>query len=815
MGALWQDIQYALRMLKKAPGFTAVAVVTLALGIGANTAIFSVVNTVLLRSLPYPDADRIVNISRPTVGDTVGDSVPMFTFWQQNNPGFEDLSAYEGTTDVNLETGTTTELISAVKVSQNYFHLFGATPILGRVFTYDEDRLGGSRALLMSYGLWQSRFGGQASIVGKTITVADAPYTVIGVLSPTLKPTPPADVWIPLQADPHSTNQAHILTVSGRLASGTTLAQANAQMAVIGKRYAQMHPEQLGSDDNIRVVPMQERITNGARSSLFIMLGAVGLVLLIACANVANLLLAKAASRRKEIAIRSALGAGRGRIARQLLSESLVLAVSGGVLGLAGGSFGIKALLALAPGDLPRVQEMAAVPALDPAVAGFTVLLAVVTGVLFGLVPALQLSRTELSLSLRELGGPASSGPKHNRMGGTLMAAEVATAVMLLCGAFLLLRSFAAMHRVPLGFNPENLLTMEVSLNSSRYSHSSDVDRLAREFTERAEKIPGVEFAAMANSLPLSGRQDYIFDIPGRPRLKGYKFTGDVQWRFVSSHYFETLRSPLLSGRLLQERELGKSVVINQAMAAKFWPCTNPVGQSIVMGPSLGPQFEEGAAEIVGIVGNVREDLDQDPPPTMYQTPSQIPDAAMVLINGLQQDAFIVRTRPGVTPRSVSEAVQQALLIGNKLPATRTGTMDQAILASTGKQNFILLLLGLFAGAALALAAVGVYGVISYGVTQRTREIGVRVALGAQPGNVLRMVIREGMLLAGAGIVVGIAGALGLTRFLRSLLFEITPTDPATFAVVAAVLVIVALAACWIPARRAMKIEPMEALRYE
>ena len=805
------DIRHALRSLRKSPAFTLAAVLTLALGIGANTAIFTVVNTVLLRSLPYPDADRIVNISRPVVGV----SMPLFTFWERNNPGFEDLCAYQSSISLNVETGDSAELIQATKASRTYFRLLGGNPILGRTFTAEEDRPGGLQVAVISFGLWQRLLGADQSILGKTIRLGGAGYSVIGILSPSFTPNPPSDVWIPLQADPNSTNQAHVLTVSARLPKGTTLAQANSQIAVLAKRYVQEHPEQLGGDENVQVSPMRQRITQGVRSPLFILLGAVGFVLLIACANVANLLLARATNRQREIAIRFALGASRWRIIRQLLCETLLLSLGGAMLGLLLGSWGVRELLLLAPDSAPRIQEVTTFAALDPWVLGFALTLAVVTGVLFGLFPAAQLSHVELSSAFKSSGGSAVSGAQHQRTRQTLAAAEVAIAVALLCGAVLLIRSFAAMHSVSLGFDPRNLLTMEVSLSGPGYAKSADVNRIARTFLERVERVPGVESAAWANSLPLRGTQDMIFDLPGHQRLEGYKFTDDVQWRFVSAHYFETLRIPLLSGRFLRDQETAKTVVINEAMAHKYWPGSDAVGQHIIVGPGLGPEFEEGMTEIVGVVGDVREHLDADCPPTMYQTPPQIPDAAMVLINGLQSDAVVVRTQRGVAPMSLSAQVKEALLAGDKLPATRVGTMDDVLWKSTQQKNFNLSLLGLFASIALLLAGIGIYGVMSYGVAQRTREIGLRTALGASRGEILRVVLSEALRMAVVGVAFGIVTAFGLTRFLSAQLFSVKPTDPLTFVTVPVILVAVALMAAWVPARRAVRVDPMVALRHE
>jgi predicted permease len=500
-----------------------------------------------------------------------------------------------------------------------------------------------------------------------------------------------------------------------------------------------------------------------------------------------------------------------------LLTESLLLALSGGGLGLALGSWGVRALLALAPGNLPRVNEMAAIPAMNPWVAGFTALLSLLTGILFGLVPAIQVSRADLTSLLKESGGRSGASPKHTRTRSILVSAEVGIAVVLLCGAVLLIRSFAALHSVEPGFDSRNLLTMKVSLGGPKLASAGVVDHMARQWVERVERTPGVEAAAMASNLPFEFGVDMIFNIPGRPPLEGYKFTGDAQWRFVSTHYFAALRIPLRSGRLFRDEEPARTVVINEAMARKFWPNADPVGRAILMGAGLGPDFDEGSTEVVGVIGNVRENgLDNDPPPIMYQLHSQVPDAAMKLVNGLQLASVVVRTKPGVAPMSVSQAVQEALLAGDiQLPATRVRTMEQVSLNSTARQNFNLLLLGVFAAIALLLAAVGIYGVMSYTVEQRTHEVGLRTALGASRRDVLKLVMGQGFKLTSIGLGMGIVGALVLTRFLSSLLYGVRPNDPVTFLAVSFLLAGVALLASYIPARRATKVDPLTALRYE
>ena len=477
---------------------------------------------------------------------------------------------------------------------------------MGRTFTAEEDQPGGPGVAVMSYGLWQRRFGGDSSILHQTIRLGGAAYAVIGVLSPGFTAYPATDVWLPLQVDPLSADQAHVLLAGARLPGNMTIAQASAKMAVVGRLFVQSSSSRLvGNDDRIRIARLQDELTGNVRPALMILLGAVGLVMMFACANVASLLLARAAGRQREIAIRAALGATRSRIMRHLLTESLVLAFSAGIAGLALGWCGVRALVRLAPADLPRVQE---ITALDPRVAAFAVVLAATTGLLFGVFPAVQSARSDLA--------PVLKRRSHAR--SALVSAEVAIALVLLCGAALLIRSFAAMHAVNLGFDPHSLLTIDVSLAGRGYASGAAVDRLGREFVDRVERLPGVESAAFASALPLEAAQDMLFSIPGRQPLNGFHFTGDVQWLIVSSHYFEVLRIPLISGRYLGERETGRTVVISQTMARQYWPNASPVGQTIVIGPGLGPGYEAGATEIVGVVGDVPWRLNVAPAPVMY-----------------------------------------------------------------------------------------------------------------------------------------------------------------------------------------------------
>jgi predicted permease len=805
------DLRHALRGLRKNPGFTLTALIALSLGIGANTAIFTVVDKVLLQRLPYPDADLIVaDGARPDEG---GVAEPVFAFWQQNNPGFEDLAAYRSGARMNLSTGDHAELVDAVTASATYFRLFGARPILGQTFSVEHDRPGGSPVLVLSYGLWQTRFGGDPAILGKSIRLGGAEYTVIGVLTPEFVPYPPADVWIPLRADANSTNYAGTLTVAGRLPRAASLAQANARVAAQGARWAESRPR-LFYRDRFQFYPLQARITGEVRPALVIVLGAVGLVLLIACVNVANLLLARSTARQREIAIRAAMGAGRGRIVRQLLTESLLLALGSSAIGLVIATWGLRALLAFAPGNLPRVQEIAKTPALDPRIVVFSLLLACTSAIFFGLIPALQLSRTELNAALRESGSRSGGSRSQSRTRGVLVASEVALALVLLTGALLLIRSFAALHDVNLGFDPNRVLTAEVSLAGPGYATSSQVDRVSRKLIDRLERVPGVTSAAFASALPLWGSMDMIFNIPGRAPAAGRKVTGDVQWRIVSPHYFDVLRIPLLSGRLFQEHEGRPAAIINEEFARRYWPHANPVGQAIFIGPNLGPAYQVGLSEVVGVVGSERGRLNIELHPFLYQTALQITDGDMALLNGYEPSAVLVRTRVGVVPMSLSQTLEHALQ-AEQLAAGKIRTVEQLSLDSTERQNFNRWLLGLFAGLAMTLTAVGIYGVMSYSVEQRTQEIGIRAALGANPRDTVGFVLKQALAMVLAGIAAGVAASFGLTRLLAAELFGVKPADPLTFAVAPLILIVIAGAAAFLPAQRASRVDPLAALRHE
>ncbi|HYL36537.1 MAG TPA: ABC transporter permease [Bryobacteraceae bacterium] len=820
-----RDLHHAIRILLKSPGFTTVAVAALALGIGANTAIFSVVNKVLLEPLPYPDSNRIMRIARAfPAGHGNSISIPKFMAWRKNNQAFESLALYDFSgPGLNLGQGDHPEQVKAIHVSAEYFAVFGTMPALGRTFLGEEDLPGGPKTAILSHDLWSSHFAGDAALIGKPLLLGGTPYTIIGILPAGFHSDPPAEVFLPLQADPNSTNQGHIYLVAGRLKPGVSLEAARANMKMAGERFRQANPQWMDKTESVAVLPLKEDVAGDVRLPLLILAGAVAFVLLIACANVANLLLARAAGRQKEIAIRAALGAGRWRIFRQLLSESIVLAGVSGALGLGIGAWAVRALLALIPGNLPRINDeqhvASAVSILDWRVLLFALGISILTGVLFGVFPALRVSRLDVNAVLKEGGGRSGSGLRHNRARSVLVVAEMALAVILLVGAALLIRTFAGLRSVQPGFDAHNVITMQTSLTGGRYESTAKVAGLIRQATERIESLPGVEAVAATVMLPVEGGVDLPFTIEGRPPANGNLYNGDEQWRFVSPHYFTAFRIALLRGRMFSERDTGSServVIINQAMAKKYWPGEDPLGQRInIGGKGLGPDFVEPSRQIVGVVVDVRETgLSGREQGVMYVPEAQVTDPLTRLANNVIPLSWAIHTASDPAP--LSAAIQREFLgVDAQLPVAKIRTMQQVISESTARQNFNMLLLTIFAGLALLLAAIGIYGLMSYSVEQRLQELGIRMALGAGGADMLKLVVGQGMKLTIIGAVVGLAAAFGLTRVLASLLFGVKTTDPFTYAAVALILCVVALFACFVPALRTMKIDPVIALRYE
>jgi putative ABC transport system permease protein len=824
MPTMMQDLRYALRNLRKNPGFTIVAVLTLALGIGANTAIFSVVNTVLLRPLAYPEPNRIVQvISRPS-GETSGlnlMSVPMYIVWREQTQAFRDFAAYEDQAPgINLTGGDRPEALQAARVSADYFQLFGARVAMGRTFSAEEDRPGGPRLVVIGDGLWRRRFGSDRNLVGKAILLGGEPYAVIGILSPGFTSDPPAEIWLPLQANPNSTNLAFMLHGAARLKSGNTLDAAKAQMRVAVEQFQRKFPgiaEVAGPHFSFTVEPMRDVVVGDVRSALLVLAGAVSFVLLIACTNVANLLLARATGRRREMAIRTALGAGRRRIASQLLAESVLLSLAGGALGLILGYAGVRALLAFNPGDIPRIGAQGSAVMLDWRVLLFTLIISLFTGILFGVMPAFSASRGNISSTLNESSTRSTTGLRQNKTRSILVVTEIALALVLLAGATLLIRTFVELQTVDPGFDTTHVLTLEMSLAEPRFAQTAAVAQLVQDAQHRVEAIPGVEVLATTIYLPFKAPPVLPIAIESRPSTSPQSHAV-VQYRQVSWRYFEALKIPLIRGRMFTNHDDRKAlpvVLISQSMAAEFWPKANPVGEWMTIGKGAGPEFEEPPRQIIGVVADVRDtELSQSPAPTVYVPGVQLGDALTMLGNNTFPIVWVVSTK--TDPYLLSADVQRELRIASGgLPVEHIRSLQQLVRESTARTNFNMMLLSIFAGVALLLATIGIYGLMAYSVQQRTHEIGIRMALGARPNNVLLLVLREGLSLALAGITLGLLGAGWLTQAVKSLLFRVNPNDPLTFSFVAVLLLSVAVAATYIPARRATKVDPVVALRYE
>lgn len=819
METFFKDLKHSVRLLRQSPAFTATAISALALGIGANTAIFSVVNAVLLKPLPYPEPDRIVQLM---LGSPQGNgnitSITKFNVWRQQTNVFDNITAYDfGGPGINLSGGDRPEQVKGIHVSAEYFPLFGANPSMGRTFSADEDRPGGGRVVVISHGLWNRRFGADPNITGKPILLGGEPYTVIGVIGATFAPDPPTDLWLPLQANPNSNDQAHYLRSAARLKPGVTLEMAKMQLKVGAEQFRRAFPNAIGPQGTFTAEFLQDTVVSDVRPALLVLLGAVALVLLIACANVANLLLARATARRREIAIRAAIGAGRARIVRQLLTESVLLSFLGGAVGLLIGSWGVSALLAMNPGNIPRIGVAGAAVTVDWRVLVFTLGISLLTGILFGLVPALNASRPDLSATLKESTSRSGSGLRQNKARAVLVVTEVALALVLLVGAALLIRTFVALRNVNPGFDGRNVLTMETSLTGSHFDQTADVDRLARQALERIEALPGVTAAAMTCSLPLEPSFGLGFVIEGRPLTDGPSH-GGAAWRYMSPHYFDVFKVPLLRGRFFTDRDHGTAagvVVINESMAKRFWPKDDPVGQRITIGRGMGGAFEEPPRQIIGVVADVRDGgLNRNPPPIMYVPLAQVRDGVMALNNRILPIKWAIRTK--VEPYSISAAVQREIqTINRDLPVANIRSMDRVAIESTARNDFNTLLLTVFASVAVLLAAIGIYGLMAYSVRQRTQEIGIRIALGAQPGGLRNMVMLQGMRLAIIGVIIGLAAAFGLTRLMATLLYGVQANDPFVFGGVALLLSTVALLASYLPARRATRIDPIVALRYE
>ncbi len=808
MQTLWQDLRYGARMMSKQPGFTLIAALTLSLGIGANTAIFSVVNAVLLRPLPYPDPGRLMQIGQSgTGGDDGSVGEPKFLFWRDQNQTFEAMALYQPIgSGVNLASGNDAEYVSALKVSLDFFRALGVAPSLGRGFTREEDQPGGERVAIVSYGLWRRRFGADEGLIGRSVAINGANHTVVGVLPPGFQFLPDADVFTPLRPSPEGDSDSNYGAI-GRLKPGGAEAQAQADLKLVAEKYRAAFPRRMQPNESAAAVSLQRSQTADVRSLLWLLLGAVSFVLLIACANVANLQLTRAAARQKEMAVRKALGASRARVARQLITEGVLLALVGGGAGLLLAVWGMDGLTRLIPeGALPYLGEIT----LDWRVLAFALAASLATGLVFGLAPAFQMARVDVNRALKEGTSRGTTAAAQGRLRGGLVVAEVALSLLLLIGAALMIQTFINLRRVAPGFDPRNVLTFQISPSGPNYDTTAKTSDFYRRALERVKSLPGVEAAAVTSNLPLSAQFRMPFAVEGQPPRPE-----SVQLRLITPEYFRALRIPLRQGREFAETDAagtGNVAMVNEAFARRYILNADPLNQQLQIGRGQRPLKHL----IVGVVGDTKHfGLGAAAPPMMYIPASQSPDSLMLLMRRYLSVKFVVRTT--ADPLLVGEAVREQMrALDATLPVTELRTMEQVVSSSVVSERFNTTLLGLFAALGLSLAAVGIYGVMSYTVAQRTPEIGVRMAIGAQASDILKLlVIRQGLKLTLIGAGLGLLGALGLTRLMKSLLFGVSATDPLTFASITSLLTVVALLACWIPARRATKVDPMVALRCE
>ena len=810
---MFKEISYAARTLLKRPAFSLIAVLTLALGIGANTAIISVVNATLLRPLPFKDPERVVmiwGVLQKLNADTLPNSAPNFEGLRKEAKSFESMAAFRSWSWQLTGSGEP-ELLRGARVSADFFEAVGAGPMLGRAFTPEEDLPDRAPVAIISHSLWQRHFGGDRNVVGKTMTLTGQNAMIVGVMpdgfqfpgganmTPGLQFALQNDVWMPLAiTDEQRGRQGNLnLATIGRLKPGVSRLQGETELRAIQQSLP------LGTIGfTVNVVPLHQQMVGTIRKPLLVLLATVAFVLLIACANMANLLLARATSRQKEIAIRAALGASRRRIVGQLLTESLLLSLTGGVIGLLLAVWGNSLLVSIIPREVPRINDVN----VDARILLFTLGISIVTGLIFGLVPALQASRFDLNHALKDGVRGMTSGAGQNRLRSLLVVSEVAMALVLLIGAGLLMKSFVRLLDVNPGFNPANVLTFEVQLPNlppARYERKEEQTAFFQQLTARLQSLPGVESAGGVLSLPLSGASESTDLLMEGQESMGAGERPSADYTMVTPGYFATLQIPLLQGRQFSEQDKLDApfvIVINDTLAERIWPGQNPIGKRLRVG------FEEKQREVIGVVGSIKQTaLDAEKRPAMYLPQLQAPGPRLTLL---------VRTRG--EPLSMAAAVrEQVRALDKDVPVTQVQTMEKVLGASVAQPRFSMLLVALFAGLALVLSAVGIYGVMAYAVSRRAHEIGVRMALGAGASQVLKLVLKDGMTLALSGIGLGLLGAFGLTRLMASLLFGVGAKDPVTFVAVAAFLAFVALIACYIPARRATKVDPLVALRNE
>jgi putative ABC transport system permease protein len=808
MTGFLQDVRYALRQLRRSPGFTAVALITLALGIGANTAIFSVVYGILLRPLPYEHPERIVELCELNQGHAYEKDLTyrQLQFLRAAGGPFQSLAAFTNV-GFNLVAGGAAQRVNGLHVSSGYFQVLRVQPLLGRTFSADEDSADGSRVAILSEGLWK-RMGSDRTLVGRAVLLDGASFTVVGVMPADFERlnTPlthgETEVWAPLALVRHTVGSEENLATIGRLKDRVSLGQARSQVAIIGEEFRHAFPDELGPASSLYLEGYQVMLSTDLRTILLILFGAVVFVLLIACANITNLLLGRAVVRGREMAIRISLGGSRARLFRQLITESLLLSTFGAVAGVVLANWGLKVILAFSPTDLPRVEDIR----LDLRALGFALGLALVTGLVFGVVPAFRACRHNLNETLKEGTGRAGLGKRPAFFRRALVVAEIGLALMLLTGAVLLTETFWRVLRTDPGFNPSHVLSMQIWISGSKYNSTETAANFYDNVVQRIERLPGVQSAAVAAAgLPLERGGNMSVEVPGRATPDAYGF------RMVTSGFFRTMSIPLKAGRFIDpsDGEHGAAVaVVSESFARRIFQSENVLGQHLRVGDS------DSEREIVGVVGDVKSYLDQPAEPTVFIPVAQAPFEMMKIFESWFATSIGVRT--AIDPLTLSQSVQEQLhAVDPSVASGRVRTMEQVRSAAVALRQFNMTLLALFAALAAALAALGIYGVMAYNVRQRTREIGLRMAFGAQRSHVLGMIYREALLLAGAGVAIGTAGARALNRLLESYLYEVKPGDPVAFVATVVLLAAVTMVASTIPARRATRIDPMEALRYE
>ena len=809
MGTLIQDLRYGLRMLAKNPGFTSVAVLTLALGIGANAAIFSLINAAMLRPLPFREPDRIIHFVWGWRDGSIDALSPLeYDYWKEHSRSFESVATYGVGRGLNLASGSLADYVLGGTASLDFFKVLDVSPMLGRAFTLEEDRRNGPRVCILSYGLWHSHFASDPGLIGRPITVNGNAYTVVGVLPAGFRFVPPfsktIDVWMPMQLQVDPEDQGHNYPVIARLKPGLTLERAQADVDRLLAPFRTDYPKHLGiGERGVRLMTYQKYLARDTRRYLLLLLGVVGVVLLIAAANMTNLLLSRAAARQTEISVRLALGASGWRVFRQITTETLLLALMGGAAGLIVVPWALNALVAFSPKDfLPVVAEQ---DWLDRTVLAFTLLVTVLVGLASGIVPALRVSRLNLTDSLKEGGRSPASSLRRSRLRGSLVVGEIALSTVLVAGALLLIVSLFDLLAVNPGFSPEQLWTFRMSLPPEKFKTTAEVWNFEQHVSDRIRTLPGVSRVATASNLPLEWGFNFGIDVLTGGRRKDVY----IMARAVSPGYFETMGIPLVRGRGFSESDTAASapvVVTNQTLARRCCEGQDALAAQVY----LEKEFGRG---VVGVVADNKDvGLDQDPWPTLFVPQAQFPDGSTAYSDRVFLAAWIVKT---AVPLRLADVQRLASQVDPTQPVVDLKPMTSIVSDSVGPSRFYGVLIAAFAALALALAAIGLYGVIAYSVTQRIHEIGVRMALGARSGDVLRLVVGEGLRLAAVGTVIGMVLALGLTRLLRSILFEVRPTDPATLVGVASGLLLVSLLASYIPARRATKVDPMVALRYE